>query len=107
MKRYFADGVTAESMSQAPVLTFKNNTMQGDWLAAKFRSNSAPPTHSLPSPHGFVDDCILGIGQSLNPIDLVAAHIAAGRRVELIPGATTDIPLYWQVSRLAQTQFRS
>ena len=106
MKRYFADGVKAEAMSQAPVLTFNNkDTMQGDWLAANLGSNPAPPTHWLPSTHGFVDACILGIGWSLNPIDLVAAHIEAGRLVELIPGATTAIPLYWQVSRWAQTQF--
>tara|TARA_A100001391_G_scaffold205337_1_gene205122 strand:+ start:4156 stop:5052 length:897 start_codon:yes stop_codon:yes gene_type:complete len=106
MKRCFADGVTAEAMSQAPVLTFNNkDTMQRDWLAASFGSTPAPPTHWLPSTHGFVEACILGIGWSLNPIDLVAAHIAAGRLVELIPGATTDIPLYWQVSRWAQNQF--
>ena len=106
MKRYFADGVKAEAMSQAPVLTFNNkDTIQGDWLAANLGSNPAPPTHWLPSTHGFVDACILGIGWSLNPIDLVAAHIEAGRLVELIPGATTAIPLYWQVSRWAQTQF--
>jgi LysR family transcriptional regulator (chromosome initiation inhibitor) len=106
MKRYFADGVTAEAMSHAPVLTFNNkDSMQGDWLAANFGSSPTPPTHWLPSTHGFVEACILGIGWSLNPIGLVAAHIAAGRLVELIPGATTDIPLYWQVSRWAQSQF--
>lgn len=106
MRRYFADGVTAEAMSHAPVLTFNNkDSMQGDWLAANFGSNPAPPTHWLPSTQGFVEACILGIGWSLNPIGLVSAHIAAGRLVELIPGATTDIPLYWQVSRWAQSQF--
>jgi hypothetical protein len=30
-----------------------------------------------------------------------AAHLEAGRLVELIPGAVVDVPLYWQVNRLA------
>lgn len=55
--------------------------------------------------HGFVEACLLGMGWSLNPINLVQAHIEAGRLVELIPGATTDIALYWQVGRWAQSQF--
>lgn len=106
IRTYFADGVTADAMTQAPVLTFnQKDTMQQDWLAANFASTLAPPTHWLPSTQGFVEACLLGMGWSLNPIDLVRAHIEAGGLVELVPGATTDIALYWQVSRWAQHQF--
>ena len=104
--RYFPKGVTAEALRQAPALTFnQKDTMQHDWIAANFADAAASPTHWLPSTHGFVEACLLGLGWSLNPISLVRPHIDAGRLVELIPGATTDIPLYWQVSRWAQSQF--
>lgn len=106
IRRYFPDGVTADAMAHAPVLTFnQKDTMQKDWLAANFPSALVPKTHWLPSTQGFVEACLLGIGWSLNPINLVQAHIDAGRLVEIIPSATTDIALYWQVSRWAQHQF--
>lgn len=106
IRRYFPDGVIADAMQQAPSLTFnQKDRLQHDWLAANFAPTSAPPTHWLPSTQGFVEAGLLGMGWSLNPVDLVQAHIEAGRLVELVPGATTDIPLYWQVSRWAQSQF--
>ena len=105
-KKYFEDGVTVDAIAHAPVLTFNHkDSLQQDWLAATFASTLVPPTHWLPSTQGFVDACLLGMGWSLNPIDLVQAHIKAERLVEIIPGATKDISLYWQVSRWAQNQF--
>ena len=106
IRRHFPAGMAADAMRRAPALTFnQKDSMQQDWLVANFAITSAPPTHWLPSTQGFVEACLLGLGWSLNPIDLVRVHIEAGRLVELIPGATTDIPLYWQVSRWAGSQF--
>ncbi len=36
----------------------------------------------------------------MNPLPLVAAHLAAGRLAELIPGRPLDVPLHWQHARL-------
>lgn len=106
IRRYFSEGVTADAMRRAPALTFnQKDSMQQDWLATNFAATSAPPTHWLPSTQGFVEATLLSMGWSLNPIDLVRDHIEAGRLVELVPGATTDIPLYWQVSRWAEKHF--
>ncbi|MCS6758816.1 MAG: LysR family transcriptional regulator ArgP, partial [Candidatus Devosia euplotis] len=90
ISRHFADGVTADAMVHAPVITFNHkDMMQQDWLAANFASTLAPPTHWLPSTQGFIEACLLGMGWSLNPINLVQANIEAGRLVGLIPGGTT------------------
>lgn len=106
IRRYLSEGVNADAMRRAPALTFnQKDNMQQDWLAANFATTSAPPTHWLPSTQGFVEASLLGMGWSLNPIALVRDHIEAGRLVELVPGATTDIPLYWQVSRWAESHF--
>jgi LysR family transcriptional regulator (chromosome initiation inhibitor) len=32
---------------------------------------------------------------------LVKDHLASGKLVELVPGTPLDVPLYWQVNRLA------
>ena len=42
----------------------------------------------------------------MNPALLVGEQIARGTLVELIPGLVLDVPLYWQVSRLAAGQLR-
>ncbi|ERM01149.1 hypothetical protein Q644_23185 [Brucella intermedia 229E] len=42
------------------------------------------------------------MGWGMNPVQLVGEHLKAGRLVELIPPDTAlDIPLFWQVNRLA------
>lgn len=79
--------------------------MQQDWLRAVLNVTESAPTHWLPSTQGFVDACLGGLGWCLNPASLVRQHLASGRLVELVPGATVDVPLYWQVSRMAARQF--
>ena len=36
---------------------------------------------------------------------LVEGHLATGRLVELVPGASLDVTLHWQVGRLVSGQF--
>ncbi len=78
--------------------------MQRQWARETLGADTGP-THWLPSSHGFVDAALLGMGWGLNPINLIAEHLAKGRLVELVPGATLDVTLYWQVSRLVSGQF--
>ena len=44
---------------------------------------------------------LAGMGWGLNPVQLVGEYLEAGRLVEVVPGTPLDIPLYWQVNRLA------
>lgn len=101
--RHFPNGVTLETLAQAPGLTFnQKDRLQHSWIKQNLGQAIAYPTHWLPSTHSFVDACLLGIGWGLNPDAMVADHLASGRLVELIPGAAFDVPLFWQVSRLAR-----
>jgi len=100
--RHFPEGVSAEALARAPGLTFnQKDRLQQAWLRQTFGSDIAYPTHWLPSTQSFVDACLVGVGWGLNPAQLVRDHLQAGRLVELMPGATLDRPLYWQLSRLA------
>lgn len=44
-----------------------------------------------------------GYGWSLHPRQMIAAHLARGELVELLPDTPLDVPLYWHVARSAST----
>ncbi|MBS7544758.1 LysR family transcriptional regulator ArgP [Ancylobacter oerskovii] len=102
MDRHFPAGVTPDALAAAPALTFsQKDRLQDRWLRQAIGQEVVHPTHWLPSTHGFVEACIAGMGWGMNPALLVRPHIEAGRLVELIPDTPLDVPLYWQVNRLA------
>ncbi len=105
--RHFPQGVTAEALAQAPALTFnQKDRLQTAWLRMAVGGDLLPPTHWLPSTHAFVEAAERGMGWGMNPALLVGDRLARGALVELIPGLVLDVPLYWQVSRLAAGQLR-
>lgn len=100
MARWFADGVTADSLARAPALTFNlKDMLQARWIESHVGPGIVPPTHWLPSSHGFVDATLGGLGWGLNPEALVSEAIAAGRLMPLLPDAAYDVPLFWHWSR--------
>jgi LysR family transcriptional regulator, chromosome initiation inhibitor len=93
---------TTEAIAHAPGVTFnQKDLLQQEWIRQTLGRSIAFPTHWLPSTHGFVNASLAGMGWALNPVHLVAEHLASGRLVELVPGAALDRPLFWQVNRLA------
>ncbi|WP_354001002.1 LysR family transcriptional regulator ArgP [Pseudotabrizicola formosa] len=108
VSRWFADGVTAQALARAPALTFSDkDQLQVQWVAARGLGVRAGfPSHRIASTQGFVDACLLGLGWGLNPEPLVAPHLAAGRLVELVPGAALDVALHWQFARLTASAIR-
>ena len=102
VERHFAAGVTLESLAHAPAITFnQKDRLQHEWIKRTVGRSVAYPTHWLPSTQSFVDASLLGLGWGLNPSRLVRDHLASGRLIELIRGAVLDVPLFWQVNRLA------
>lgn len=103
--RHFSQGVTAGAIAAAPALTFnQKDRLQESWVRQALGRNVALPTHWLPSTQSFVDASLEGMGWGMNPAPLVADHLREGRLVELVPGTPLDVPLTWQVSRLAADQ---
>jgi LysR family transcriptional regulator (chromosome initiation inhibitor) len=100
--RHFPSGVTPEALARAPALTFNHkDRLQADWIRQTLGEGVTHPTHWLPSTQGFLEASLSGMGWALNPEPLAREPLAAGRLVELVPGATLDRPLFWQVNRLA------
>lgn len=101
VQRWFATGVTAETLARAPSLVFdRNDRLQDRWVRRLLRREVALPAHRLPAPQAFVEAVLGGLGWGMNPVPLVQAHLEAGRLVELVPGRMMDLPLYWQAARL-------
>jgi LysR family transcriptional regulator (chromosome initiation inhibitor) len=106
--RYFSKSVTETELAQAPALTFnQKDRLQQQWISQVFGASIVHPTHWLPSSQSFVDGALLGMGWGMNPALLVRNHLAEGRLVELVAGTPLDVPLFWQVNRLAADRLKS
>ncbi|MCV3736728.1 LysR family transcriptional regulator ArgP [Rhizobium sp. TRM96647] len=102
MSRSFADGVTTEAIRHAPALTFnQKDRLQNRWIRQTFGQDLTFPTHWLPSTQGFLEGSLAGMGWCMNPAPLVGEHLRSGRLVELVPDSPLDVPLFWQINRLA------
>ncbi|TCL96738.1 LysR family transcriptional regulator (chromosome initiation inhibitor) [Rhizobium sp. PP-WC-2G-219] len=105
VERYFAGGMTPVAFAQAPALTFnQKDRLQSRWLRQTLGEDPVCPTHWLPSTQSFVEASLCGMGWGMNPEILIGEHLASGRLVELIPDTPLDVPLFWQINRLAADQ---
>lgn len=102
MRRNFPEGVNAQSLAQAPSLVFNSkDELQSRWVERQCRRRVELPRHSLPSSHAFVAASLAGLGWGMNPEALVAAQLARGELVELLPDTPLDVALHWQHARAA------
>ncbi|WNG39026.1 LysR family transcriptional regulator ArgP [Archangium minus] len=101
-RRHFASGVTPAALAGAPCLRFDTkDALQRTFLRRLTRAQLEPPTHWVPSPHGFLEACREGMGWGMNPEPLIREELRAGKLVELAAGRHLDVVLYWQQWRLA------
>lgn len=101
VRRYFPDGVNATALNSAPSLKFNNkDRMQEQWVRRVCRREVEIPAHWFPATGAFLDASLAGIGWGMNPAALVREHLRSGALVELVPGRTLAVPLYWQHTRL-------
>jgi LysR family transcriptional regulator, chromosome initiation inhibitor len=101
LDKYFSRGVTTRALEQAPTLTFnRKDRLQAQILEKLTGHALSPPIHWIPSPHGFVDAALLGMGWGTVPTSMAAAGIRAGTLRRLRRDAILDVPLFWQHWRL-------
>lgn len=94
---HFADGVNAATLARAALIEFDRQDMfQMRFLRRVTRARIDPPRHFVPSSTEFARAIELGMGWGMLPALQCAEPLAEGRLVELVPGATIDLPLYWQ-----------
>lgn len=106
VERWFAQGVSEETLAIAPSLQFNvKDRLQDRWVESLFARVTPRRMHRVPSSHGFVDAALAGLGWGMNPRPLVEGHLAAGRLVTL-PGPDLFVPLTWHWSRAVEPALR-
>ncbi len=99
--RHFGAGVTAATLSSAPMLQFDSrDQLQHRWITRAIGAALTPPCHRLPSAHGFATAARLGLGWGMAPEPLVTHDLAHATLRPLVPGTPLDTALFWQSSRL-------
>jgi LysR family transcriptional regulator (chromosome initiation inhibitor) len=96
IERWFARGVDAERLGEAPVVDFdRRDDLQGRWLRSMDADPARPPRHYVPASNDFAAAVRLGLGWALLPGFQSREALEAGD-LALIGGAPIDVPLYWQ-----------
>ena len=102
VRAHFAKGVGARTLADAPSLVFdRKDRLQARWVRRICHRNVETPRHWIPSSNAFVEAACAGMGWGMHPASMVADAIREGRLVELVPGSTLPVPLYWQQARAA------
>jgi LysR family transcriptional regulator (chromosome initiation inhibitor) len=97
MRRFFPEGLTDAALAAAPCNVFnQKDQLQARFLRRLSRRRPAPPQHRVPGTHGFIHAAVQGLGWGMNPDVLVAPLLERGELVELAPGQSLDLALYWQ-----------
>ncbi|WP_209504597.1 MULTISPECIES: LysR family transcriptional regulator ArgP [unclassified Ruegeria] len=98
---WFRDKVTEAELDKAPCLVFnQKDGLQRAWIVQHTGKRLSPPSHFLPSSHGFVDAAIAGLGWGMNPAALVQEALTHGLLRPIVPDAPLDVALSWQVGRV-------
>lgn len=93
--RWFPDGATPETLTAAPVVQFDRvDDLQLRWLRGQGVADN-PPAHYVPESASYAMAVRLGLGWGMIP-DLQTTDDL----IELQPGGSIDVPLYWQQWRL-------
>jgi len=102
--RHFPRGVGLAELARAPSLQFNaKDALQARWVRQSLGEDVALLRHTVPSSQAFVAAGLAGMGWGMQPLALVAPHLAAGDLVELLPATPLDVPLYWQQARAGST----
>lgn len=106
--KHLPDGPTAQALACAPMMCYgRKDSLQDQWLqnmGVDGRRNAA--RHFLPSNQGYTRALELGMGWGMHPIQLIGPDLERGHMVELFPGRSLNVPMYWCHTRSAQASLQ-
>lgn len=97
MQRWFPEGVTRTAARRAPVMVFDHkDQLQTNFLLQHFGLQPGDyPFHFVPASDPYAQAILLGLGYGMLPQEQCAALIDNGALVDVTPGLSVDVPLYW------------
>ncbi len=107
-QRYFPKGVNKESLLAAPCVEFNHkDDLQREYLAHYFGAGYPQTRHRVPSTESFLEFIARGFAWGMVPDVQSKQWLKEKKVIELIPGNTLDIPLYWHIWNLRTTLSRT
>ncbi|NIE77150.1 LysR family transcriptional regulator ArgP [Pantoea sp. Ap-967] len=97
IRRFFGEGVTAESLAIAPVIAYnRKDILHSSFIRSLSSTEVSPPVHYLPSVTGLVEAAERDLGWCVVAEGLFEASSNAKKIAEIAPGMHVDEPIYWQ-----------
>ena len=95
--KWFPDGMTLEKVRRAPAILFnRKDELHHKLLLKVFGKLPDPmPIHYIPSSEKFADFITMGSGYGMLPTHQSNGPIREGRLIDLMPGQTMEVTLYW------------
>ena len=102
VERWLSPGPIEQTLPAAPMLVFdRNDELQDSFLRALTGASSGAgqTRHLIPTSEAFLSAVARGLGWGMIP-DEQTALLPEGALVDLMPGRTVEVPLYWQQWKL-------
>lgn len=95
IQRYQLESGQPSRLQQAPCLVYSRDDRLQHQFMAEVAATEPIYTHHLPSSEGFIRAACVGLGYGMMPELQVRNQLEQGTLVDLIPGYSLDVPLYW------------
>jgi LysR family transcriptional regulator (chromosome initiation inhibitor) len=90
-------GLNLDGLDAAPMVDFdRKDDIQHTFIRDRLGREPLSPRHYVPTSADFARAVVLGFGWALLPEQQCLAEINSGGLVEISPGDSVDVPLYWQ-----------
>jgi LysR family transcriptional regulator (chromosome initiation inhibitor) len=91
------DELGLAGMDAAPMVDFdRKDDLQHRFIRTRLGHDPQSPRHYVPTSADFAHAVLLGFGWALLPEQQCLDEIRSGALREILPGESSDVPLYWQ-----------
>ncbi len=96
-ERHFRDGISPATIAETTYLVFdRKDMLPQQWVINAFGATALLNGHRLPSFSGYLACCLNGAGWGMMPRFSVESYLKRGALMELLPGISVIVPLFWQ-----------
>ena len=102
IQRYFPNGVSADTLTSAPAVEYnEKDELQDNFLSQFYPAVQTYPRHRVPSSEAFTELIRRGLAWGMAPDLQMKPLIESGAVIEITPGHSLEVPLYWHSWNLA------